>query len=216
MLKYTSDKLKGIRFVLYSFTAIFYFLMIGDDIYGGSANVGGFILNRCLFYIAEAALLTVLYIRCRKKPEGFCDEYFQKTVSFKKAADTCLMMIIIVTVFAAAEMIPFISYLSYDIFHGSVNGPLAVLLLTAAISVLHFLVVRKFFRLEEQNELLKPPPPKQEDIYAFVRSADENREDKEESQWKLCTLCGAENPPQLRQCVFCGGELTGGKDDPDV
>ena len=38
--------------------------------------------------------------------------------------------------------------------------------------------------------------------------------DTAEQEWRKCPLCGAENPPQLRQCVFCGGELTGGKAEP--
>ena len=37
-----------------------------------------------------------------------------------------------------------------------------------------------------------------------------------EQEWRKCPNCGSENPPQFRQCVFCGGELCGGKDDPDV
>lgn len=225
------NRLRFIRVILYIFTALFYFLTIGEDIYGGSANVGGFILNRCLFYIAEAVLITVLYVRSRKTPEQFNSEYFQKTENVKKAADTCFMMIIIVTVFAVGELIPVVVYLSNDIFHGSANGPLVLLLLTLATSAFYFLVIRKFYRLEEQNELLKPTP-KQVDFYAFIRSADDKREDdaelfdrekpvvsdetEAEQEWRKCSACGSENPTQLRQCVFCGRELDSGKDDPDV
>ncbi|MCH5200818.1 MAG: zinc ribbon domain-containing protein [Oscillospiraceae bacterium] len=28
-----------------------------------------------------------------------------------------------------------------------------------------------------------------------------------EQEWRKCPNCGSENPPQLQQCVFCGGEL---------
>ena len=36
-----------------------------------------------------------------------------------------------------------------------------------------------------------------------------------EQEWRRCPNCGSENPPQLQQCVFCGGELGGkaGSDD---
>lgn len=210
------NRLRFIRVILYSITAIFYFLMIGGDIYGASANVGGFILNRCPFYIAEAALLSILYARCRKTPEQFGSEYFQRTENVKKAADTGFIMIIIITLLAVVELIPVIVYLSGDIFHGSANGPLALLLLTAAMSVFYFLVVRKFYGLEEQNELLKPPPPKKDDFYAFIYSNEANdgkqeeaAETEPEQEWSKCPGCGSENPPQLRQCVFCGGELGG-------
>ena len=171
MLKYTFNRLRLIRFILYSLTAIYYFLEIGSDILGVHANIGQFVLNRCLFYIAEAVLLIILYIRCRKKPDRFNDEYFQKTADFKKAVDTCLVMIIIVTLLAFVEMVPVLVYLPYDIFHGAANGPLAVLLLTAVTSALYFFVIRKFFRLEEQNELLAPLP-EQDDFYAFIHSND--------------------------------------------
>ena len=38
----------------------------------------------------------------------------------------------------------------------------------------------------------------------------------EEQEWRKCPGCGSENPPQLRQCVFCGGELDIGKADDHV
>ena len=36
-----------------------------------------------------------------------------------------------------------------------------------------------------------------------------------EQEWRRCPNCGSENPPRLRQCVFCGRELGGkaGSDD---
>ena len=37
-----------------------------------------------------------------------------------------------------------------------------------------------------------------------------------EQEWNRCPRCGSENPPQLRQCVFCGGDLNEGKADPDA
>lgn len=217
------NRLRFIRVILYSITAIYYFLMIGGDIYGASANVGGFILNRCPVYIAEAALLSILYARSRRTPEQFYSEYFQRTENVKKAVDTVFIMIIIITLLAVVELIPVIVYLSGDIFNGSANGPLAVLLLTAVMSAFYFLAIRKFYRLEEQNELLKPPPPEREDFYAFIHSNEANdgkqeeaAETEPEQEWSKCPDCGSENPPQLRQCVFCGGELGGGKEDSHV
>lgn len=38
----------------------------------------------------------------------------------------------------------------------------------------------------------------------------------EEQEWRKCPNCGSENPPQLKQCVFCGGELDEGKADCDA
>ena len=176
------NRLRFIRGILYGITAIFYFLMIGSDIYGGSVNVGSFILNRCPLYIVEAVLLSILYIRSRKTPEQFNGVYFKNTVRFKQAADTCFMMIIIVTVFAVGELIPVIVYLSNDIFHGAANGPLALLPITGVTSALHFFVARKFYRLEEQNELLKPPPPEEDDFYAFIHSNDAQQEETAETE----------------------------------
>ena len=207
------NRLRFIRTVLYSLTGIIYFLQIGNDIYGTNANVGRFILDRCLFYIAEAVLLAILYVRSRKTPELYGGNYFTRTENFKKAADTGFIMIIIITLLALGELIPVIVYLSNDIFNGAVNGPLSVLLLTAVTSALYFFVIRKFYRLEEQNELLKPPPPEPDDFYAFIHSDDGKREETEaaEPEWNKCPRCGSENPSQLRQCVFCGGELDSGK-----
>ena len=182
MLKYTTNRLRRIRFILYSLTAIYCFFQIGTDIFGVYADVGRFILDRCLFYIAEAVLLPMLYVRSRKMPEQFDSGYFQKTVSFKKAVDTCLVMIIIVTLFAFAEMVPVLVYLPYDIFNGAANGPLVVLLLTGVASVLYFFVIRKFFRLEKQNELLKPSPPEREELYAFIHSDDGTQEETAETE----------------------------------
>ena len=164
-------------------------------------------------------------------PEQFDSEYFQKTVNFKKAVDTCLVMIIIVTLFAFAEMVPVLVYLPYDIFNGAANGPLAVLLLTGVTSVLYFFVIRKFFRLEEQNELLKPPPPERKDIYAFIHSDDGSQEERAETELsgedmpdaaflidetvpdeetfqqylqRISLLNRSHEPAQLWGCPFCG------------
>lgn len=225
--------LRFIRVILYTFTAIFYFLTIGEDIYGGSANVGGFILNRCLFYIAETVLLAILYVRSRKTPEQFDSEYSEKTVNIKKAVDTGFMMIIIVTLLALAEMIPVISFPRYDISGDAVNGPLAVLLLTVVMTALYFFVMGKFRRTEEKNELLKPPPPVKEEFYAFLPADDEKKEEAFDSEvddelipdeedfrrnlqqisaapqseqlWE-CPFCGYLNLSDSRQCSFCGAE----------
>ena len=231
MLKYTSDRLRQIRFILYSLTAIFYFIKVGDDIFGTQANIGRFVLDRCLFYVAEAVLLTILYIRSRKMPEQFDSEYFQQTVNFKKAADTCLVMIIIVALFAFAEMVPVIVYLPYDIFNGAASGPLVVLLLTGVTSALYFFVIRKFFRLKEQNDLLKPTPPEREDLYAFIHSNDGSQEKTAETEpaveymsdaaslidetvpddetfqrclQQISLLNRSYEPAQLWECPFCG------------
>ena len=231
MLKYKPNRLRQIRLILYSLTAIFYFLMIGNDIFGAQANIGRFVLDRCLLYIAEAVLLTILYIRSRKMPEQFDNEYFQQTVNFKKAADTCLVMIIIVTLFAFAEMVPVLLYKPNGIFNVAAGGPLVVLLLTGVTSALYFFVIRQFFRLEEQNELLKPPPPERKDIYAFIHSDDGIQEETAETELpyenmsdpaslpdetvpdeetfqrylrQISLLNRSHEPAQLWECPFCG------------
>ena len=41
-------------------------------------------------------------------------------------------------------------------------------------------------------------------------------EKEEQEEWRKCPHCGSDNPLQLRQCLFCGGELDGGKAGHDV
>ena len=57
---------------------------------------------------------------------------------------------------------------------------------------------------EDGTELMLSKLPKEELI-----------PEAEEQEWRKCPSCGSENPSQLRQCVFCGGELDN-ESDPDA
>lgn len=176
MLRQTFNKLGLIRAILYSLTAAVYFLLLGADMFGVTANVGLMLLERCPFYIAEAVLLVISHARCRRVNKRFDKEYFKKTVSFVKAAETFFVMIIIITWLVLMELLWIFVYLREELYRGAANGPIAVTLLTLAILLPYIIVKRAYRKAEKKNELFGSEGETLEEFYSFIHGADGKRD----------------------------------------
>lgn len=99
------------------------------------------------------------------------------------------------------------------------------------IEVVSIRLIGKTFKARKViGQLENPLPAKNADPFAFLKDgeAEDDTElmlsklpreelipETEEQEWRKCPSCGSENPSELKQCVFCGWELWGGKNNPN-
>lgn len=171
---------KNWELALYFLTAFFCMVM---GINGGMADemsdASWFVSRRIMFYIPVAVLLTIVFIRCGKLLKKYDSDYFERTEKLLHAAETCFVLVIVVTVFAVVGAIPtFIMLPKKVFFEGSAAGLFALLGLTGVTWAFHYVTSNQYHKVIKQREETEHPlGEKTEDFYAFIHGLDEKHEE---------------------------------------
>lgn len=163
--------------------------------------------GRIPFYLVEAVLLTIVFIRSRKLLKEYDSDYFETTNKLLRGSEVCFVMIIIVTVFAVAGAIPtFIMTPQKVFFEGGAVGLFVLLLFTALIWAFYNATTTRYHKvIEKKAQTDNPPSEKLEDFFAFIHSPEEKQE-----QTELLTDTDEEMPDVsalLEEALSAEGEL---------
>lgn len=217
---------KVLEYTLYGLTILYGFLIAGTGM-GDTSNVGYYLAQRGGFYIAEAVFLVIDMIRCSRLYSKYDYNYFKVTEKLFVAADCCFMMIVIITVFSIAGMIPIFVFLPQNVFEkGAANGLFVSLLIVALIFVLHLIAGKRFDLVRRKvGEINHPLSQRTEDFYAFIHFPDRKEkpvnyempaallddfipspEDFQQHMRKISDLKPPQSPQpeQLWECPYCG------------
>lgn len=213
---------KGLEYLLYILTIMYGFVLAGFNV-GDSVYVSSYLAQRAGFYLAEVLFLAIVWIRCNKLQSNYNDDYFKETEKLFSAADTCFVMIAIITVFSVAGLLPIFVFLPENVFeNGAANGLIVSLLVVGLLFAFYLIVSKRFDIVKKQRgEIKNPLSEKTEDFFAFINSADEKEEpdreempdafhlpedlvpSREDFQRHMQQIYTPE-PKQLWECPYCG------------
>lgn len=214
---------KKTELILYGLTVVYCFIISGAGM-GDTSHVGSFLAQRALFYIAQAVLLVIAAIRCRRLFSRYDEDYVRMTQKIFDAVECCFVMIAIVSVFGIVEIIPIFVFLPGRIFDGAANGLLALLLLTVLTFVFYNIVTSRFHTVKKQKWKIKSSQSENPDsFFAFIHSADEKRNKSAEKNFaplfddlvpdeedfrrhlqQISVINPTAEPNQLWECPRCG------------
>ena len=168
---------KGLEYALYGITVVYSFIIAGTGMGDTGTYVDLYLIQRGGFYLGEVVLLIIGWIRCSRLYTNFDYDYFGKTEKIFDAAETCFVLIAIVTVMSIAGMVPIFVFLPKNVFeHGAANGLILSLLIVGLIFVFYLFVMQRFDMVKRKKEEIKRPlGEKTEDFFAFIHSADEKQ-----------------------------------------
>lgn len=170
-------------------------------------------LNRVIKYYDKQAFMGVTHIRNRM-------EILDVVIALDILLDSIVEIPILFDPFRGPDNIFLSEFFWYFVF-------------SIAMEVIGICLIGKYFKARKViGQLENPLRAQNADPFAFLKDGGEAAGDTElmlsklqkeeliqdqaEQEWSKCPVCGSENPSQLRQCVFCGGELGGGKADCDA
>ena len=177
--------------------------------------------------IVDAALLFIVWVRCRKLLKEFDSDRYFSTKKLLDAAETCFVMTVIFAVFSLVRMGYYMIFQPESFFAGGLwLGYLVQILPSVGLLVFFHLTGARLLQVQRQKSYIDhPPSEKLEDFYAFIHSADKEEDkpaaempdasdmldelipDEEEFNRHLRQIAAA-NPPQepkqLWECPLCG------------